>query len=253
MTTFLTGTRALATGFAEILRTPRSLLLGALPALISSLLLLGALGWLVVSSGELATSLTPFASDWSPPLRAALRTALSVVVVGTGGLLAAVSFIALTLLVGGPFYEAIAERAERCRGLEVGDDGAGWIRSTARGLRDSVVLVLLAVAGAAVLLGLGFVPVLGQTVVPVLGVLFGAWMLSLEMVGLVFQRRGAGVRARHRALRAHRAATFGFGLPTYLLCLIPLAQLIVVPAAVVGGTLLAHRMLDRATAVSRNS
>ncbi|WP_406689222.1 EI24 domain-containing protein [Saccharopolyspora sp. ID03-671] len=72
-------------------------------------------------------------------------------------------------------------------------------------------------------------------------------VISLEMVGLVFQRRGLAFGRRHRALREHKAMTLGFGLPAYLLCLVPVLQLLVIPAAVVGGTLLAHRVLEPVT------
>ena len=51
----------------------------------------------------------------------------------------------------------------------------------------------------------------------------------------------------NRARRPFGAiAAVGFGLPAYLLCLVPVLQLLVIPAAVVGGTLLAHRVLPAA-------
>lgn len=246
MSSFAAGARALASGFGFLARSPRLLFLGALPALISALLLFACLGTLTYFSGDLASWMTPFADGWADFARRALRVLLAVALVGAAALLASVSFIAVTLLVGGPFYEHIAEIVEQRSGLDTSDDGAGWVRSTARGVGDAVKTVLVAAVGAVVLFAIGFVPVVGQLLAPVLAALFGAWMVALEMVGLVFGRRGLSLRDRHRALRRHRAATFGFGLPVYLLCLVPVAQLVVIPSAVVGGTLLAHRMLDAA-------
>ncbi|GAA0521078.1 membrane protein [Saccharopolyspora subtropica] len=246
MNSFFAGTRTLGTGFAIILRSPRLLLLGALPALISAVLLLAGLGALTYFSGDVVTWLTPFAEGWSDVARNALRILLGVALVGAAAVLASVSFIALTLLVGGPFYEHIAEQAEERLGLDTSDDGAGLVRSLARGIRDSLKLVGIAAVGAVVLFAIGFVPVVGQIAALVLGALFGAWVLALEMVGLVFQRRGLTLGDRHRELRRHRAVVFGFALPTYLLCLVPVLQLVVIPSAVVGGTLLAHRVLGPA-------
>lgn len=246
MSTFLAGARALGTGFGMLLRAPKLLLLGALPALLSAIVLLAGWGALLYYSGDLVTAMTPFADGWADMWRQALRALLAVVLLGAAALLGSVSFIALTLLIGGPFYEHIAEQAEERLGLDTSDDGAGLVRSTARGIRDSVRLVLITAVGAVGLFALGFVPFVGQIAAPVLGALFGAWMISLEMVGLVFQRRGMTLGDRHRALRRNRARVFGFGLPTYLLCLVPVAQLVVVPSAVVGGTVLAHRVLDPA-------
>ncbi|GAA2772583.1 EI24 domain-containing protein [Saccharopolyspora taberi] len=243
MNTFAAGVRTLGAGFGMILRSPRLLLLGALPALISAALLLGALGTLIYFSGDLVGWLTPFAEAWAEPWRSGLRVVLGVGLVGAAALLGSLSFIALTLLIGGPFYEHIAEKTEERLGLDTSGDGAGFARQLGRGIRDSLKLVLIALVGAVVLFALGFVPVVGQIAAPVLGALFGAWVVTMEMVGLVFQRRGLSLTDRRRTLRRHRATVFGFGLPTYFLCLVPVLQLVVIPSAVVGGTMLAHRFL----------
>lgn len=239
-----TGIGSLGSGFGIMLRAPGLLLLGAVPALVSAVLLLVGLVALISVSGDLVVWMTPFADGWGPWWRGLVRVVVGVALVGGAGMLGALSFVALTLLIGGPFYERIAESAEARLGLDVGADGAGWWRQARRGIADAIKLVLLAVAGGAVAFAFGFVPVVGQTVVPVLAVLFGAWVISLEMTGMVFQRRGTGLRQRHRVLWRHRRAVLGFGVPTYLLCLVPVAQLVVIPSAVVGGTLLAHRLLE---------
>lgn len=244
MKNFIAGSRALGTGFGLILRSPRLLVLGALPALISTVLMLALLGVLLFSSADLVNWMTPFADGWPGWLGGSFRVALGFSLIGGAVLLGSVSFIAVTLLIGGPFYERIAEHTEQSLGLNTNSDGAGMARSLVRGIADTVKLVILTLFGSVVLFLLGFVPVLGQTVVPVLAVLFGGWVITLEMVGLVFQRRGLLLRDRRRAFRGQRGLAVGFGLPTYLLCLIPVAQLLAIPSAVVGGTLLAHRLLD---------
>lgn len=240
---FTAGARTLGTGFGIILRSRRLLLLGAFPAVLSTVLLLGCLGVLIYFSGDLADWMTPFADNWARYWRQAFRLVLAIALVVAASFLGSLSFVALTLLVGGPFYEHIAEATEERLGLDSTDDGAGRMRQTGRGLRDTVTLMLLTLAGSVVLLCLGFVPVAGQLAVPVLAALFGAWIISVEMAGLVFQRGGLRLRDRHRVLRRNRTRVLGFGLPTYFLCLVPVAQLVVIPSAVVGGTLLAHRLL----------
>ncbi|RRO18359.1 hypothetical protein EIL87_09035 [Saccharopolyspora rhizosphaerae] len=243
MSSFATGIRTLGSGVGLILRSPKLLLLGALPALISAVLLLASLGVLIYSSTDLVTWMTPFADGWTEFARTGLRVLLAIALVGAAAVLGSISFIALTLLIGGPFYEHIAEKAEEQLGLDTSGDGAGVVRQFGRGVRDSLKLVVVALVGAVVLLVIGFIPVAGQVAGVVLGAVFGAWVISLEMVGLVFQRRGLAFGERHRRLREHKAMTLGFGLPAYLLCLVPVLQLLVIPAAVVGGTILAHRVL----------
>lgn len=246
MKNFLAGARTLGTGFGIILRSPKLLILGAVPALISSVLLIALLGTLLYFSADVTAALTPFADGWSPGWRGALRVVLGVALFGAAAMLGSLSFIAITLLIGGPFYEHIAEKAEEQLGLDKTGDGSGWVRLLGRGIVESLKLVLVALVGAIVLFVLSFVPVVGQVVTPVLAALFGAWIISLEMVGMVFQRRGLRLGDRHRALRGQRAVVLGFGVPTYLLCLVPLVQLVAIPSAVVGGTLLAHRVLGPA-------
>lgn len=239
---FLAGARMLGAGFGVILRSRRLLLLGALPALLSMVLLLGALGVLVYFAGDIASWLTPFADSWAAGWRIALLIVVGVMLVGAGALLGSVTFIAITLLIGGPVYEYIAERAEDQLGLDTRGDGASVARELGRGVRDSLKLLVMALLGSIVLFGIGLVPFVGTVTAPVLGALFGAWIITLEMIGLVFQRQGRPLAERRRMLRGHRATAFGFGLPTYLLCLIPVAQLVVIPSAVVGGTLLVHQL-----------
>lgn len=244
MNDFGAGTRELTTGFGSIMRSPKMLLLGGVPALVTSLLVLSGLGVLAYYSGALADWMTPFAEQWAFWLRRAMRVVLALCLLGAAAFLGSISFIALTLLIGGPFYERIAEHTERQRGLDSGHDGAGTLRMLGRGLRDSVRLVITGVFGAVLLLLVGFIPIIGVVLAAIFGALFGGWLITLEVTGPVFQRLDMGVGARHRMLWRYRRSVFGFGIPTYLLCLVPVAQLVVIPSAVVGGTLLAHRVLS---------
>lgn len=159
----LSRTRTLGTGFGIILRNPRLLLLGALPALISAVLLLGGLAALIYYSADLVTWLTPFAANWGDFARRALRILLGVALIGAATLLGSVSFIAVTLLIGGPFYEHIAEQAEKQLGLDTSDDGAGLVRQFGRGVRDSLKLAGITLIGAILVFGIGFIPVAGSS------------------------------------------------------------------------------------------
>jgi CysZ protein len=68
-------------------------------------------------------------------------------------------------------------------------------------------------------------------------------MFGLELSVVPFSRRGLPLAARRHVLGQRRAMAFGFALPAYLLCLVPLLAIIVMPAATAGGTLLAQRLL----------
>ncbi len=243
MREFVAGLRMFCQGWGIVLRSPRLLLLGAAPVLVTTLLLLGGLVALGYWIDDLAAWMTPFADGWADGPRLALRIGIGIAVLGAAGALGVVTFTALTLLVGGPFYEHIAEVVDDRLGGTPDVVATSWLRSFARGVVDSAVLVAVSALAALILFLAGFIPVAGQTVVPVLGACVGGWLLALELVGVAFQRRGLRLGDRHRALRRRRALALGLGVPVYLLCAVPFAALLVMPAAVAGGTLLARAVL----------
>lgn len=235
-----TGVRLLGRGLATCLRTPRLLALGLIPAALTAVLFAAAGVVLLVYLGDLAAAVTWFAGGWSPALRSAARFLAGVGILGVAALLAVLTFTAATLLVGDPFYEAISRRVEG----EVPDEvEAGLWRGLGHSLADSVrLLVWVPLFGVPLFLA-GLLPVVGQTVVPVLGATVGGWFLALELTGAPFYRRGLRLADRRRALRAHRAEALGFGTAVFACFLIPGGAVLVMPAAVAGGTLLARRVL----------
>lgn len=239
--------RLLGQGFRAYAGSPRLLLLGTLPALISSALFFTAFGFLIAGVDELAALVTWFADDWSAGARAAVRLLAGAALLGVGGLLAVLTFAAVTLFIGDPFFEKISEAVEDRRGGVPNAVEIPWYRSVARSLGDSVRLIGLSLLVGVPLFAGGFIPVVGQTVIPVLGALFAGWVLAVELVGAPFQRRGMRLADRRRVLRAHRPIALGFGVAVFLCFLIPLGAILITPAAVAGGTLLARRVLGADT------
>jgi CysZ protein len=250
---FLHGVRLLGRGFGVYARSPKMLLLGLVPAVISLGLVVGALILLFVYIDSVGTALTWFAADWPKGGRQAVRLVAEVAIVVIAVFVAVFTYTALTLIIGDPFYEVISkgvdERAAG-RGVASGPGGARlvhveipWYRSLRWNLVDSLRLLALSVSVSVPLFLLGFVPVVGQTVVPVLDAIVGGWLLAVELTGIPFNRRGLRLRDRRRALRAHRGLALGFGIPVFLMMLVPFLGVLVVPAAVAGGTLLTHRVL----------
>jgi CysZ protein len=244
---FVTGVRLFGRGLGILLRSPRLLVIGALPALLTTLLLLGAVVALGYWIDDLSALVTPFADGWAAGWREAVRFAVGVALFAGALVVGVLGFSALTLAVGAPFYEHIAEKVADSLGADATAEPS-WGRLFWWGLRDGVVLVARSLLFAIPLLLLGFVPVLGQTVVPVLLALVTAWFLALELVAVPFYRRGMDLRQRQDLLRRRRALAIGLGLPASLLCAIPFAAIIVMPVAFVGGVLVAHEvLLSRAT------
>ena len=85
---------------------------------------------------------------------------------------------------------------------------------------------------------LNLVPVVGQVV----AALVWGYLLAVELLAIPLQRRGLYLRARLRVLWRHRLLVTGFGVAAFLLFLIPLMNIVAMPGAIVGGTLLVRRL-----------
>ena len=189
--------------------------------------------------------LTPFADGWTPGLATTIRMLIGTALGAGAVLIMVISFTTLTLALGSPLYDKLSESVEREFG-DVPELNENVARGLGRALRQAVALIAVAVLGALMLFATGFVPVVGQTVVPVLSAIFGGWMLGIELVGAPFERRGR-LADRRAAMRVRRLRVLGFAVPTFLLLAIPFAGVVVFPVATAGGTLLARQLLGEPT------
>lgn len=239
----LLGPRLLLRGFRLVTRTPRLLFLGTLPALLTTLLLLAAVITLLVFVGDIASWLTPFADDWSADARAVLRFIVGAALVGGALMIGVIIFAVLTLAIGAPFYERIAAYVDKRLGMgpqsgiePPGNPVLDWLRPLVTALVAGLVLFVVAL-----------VPFLGTTVAVVSSALIGGSLLATELIETAFAARGLGYDQRRAALRRRPMLALGFGVPVYLLCLVPFLAVIIMPAAVAGGTLLARELLGEPT------
>lgn len=240
---FFAGVGLLGRGIGMYTRSPRLVILGIIPALISGLLFIAAFVTLIYFISDLAELFTWFADDWSEGLRDAVQFLAAIGILGLGGLIGVLTFTAVTLLIGDPFYEKISGTIEERFGGVPGEVEVPWWRSLRRSLWDSIRLIALSLVIGIPLFFLGLLPLIGQTVIPVIGALIGGWFLALELVGVAFFRRGLRLPDRRRVLAGHRPLALGFGVSVFCCFLIPLGAVLIMPAAVAGGTLLARKVL----------
>lgn len=241
----IAGVGLLGRGFSLLARRPRLFLLGALPPLVTSVLLTGILVLLLTRVDQLAGWLTPFAGGWGEGLAAALRMLVGLALVAGAVLLMVLTFTALTLALGSPLYDLISESVERELGPVPAPREEPWTAGLSRTVRQSSALIAVSAVGAVLLFLAGFIPVLGQSVVPVMAVVFGGWMLCIELVGATFERSGRlHLADRLAAMRRLRARVLGFSVPTFLLLAVPFAAVVVFPVATAAGTILARDLLE---------
>lgn len=239
MREFIAGMALLGGGFASWKRQPRVMALGLIPAAIVGVVLLSALIALGVNLAWLTEAATPFTNGWPGLWVTVVRVTVGTAMLGAALVVVAVSFTALTLIVGEPFYDRIWRAVEMDAGRSVPDADYGFWRSVGDGA--SLVGRGIGIAVLAALIGL--IPLIGGVAGAIFGVSMTGWLLADELSSRALAARGIDGPARRRLLRAHRARALGFGVATQLCFLVPLGAVATMPAAVAGSTALARSML----------
>ncbi|WP_326649732.1 MULTISPECIES: EI24 domain-containing protein [unclassified Streptomyces] len=211
---------------------------GLLPGLVTLVLYTAALVSLGYGADDLTAWATPFADDWTSPWQGLFRGFLTALVFTFGLFLAVITFTAVTLLVGQPFYESLSEQVDRSEGGDVPESGLPLWRELWISARDSLRVVARVVLYGVLLFALGFIPVVGQTVVPAIGFCVSGFFLAEELTAVALQRRGVELKERLALLRGRRLLTLGFGVPLTLAFLVPFVAVFLMPGAVAGATLM---------------
>lgn len=235
------GAALLLRGFGGWGVRPGLMALGLIPAALVSLALGAGLIALAAALPALTDAATPFADGWPSVWAVLLRVTLGAATFGAALALVAVTFTALTLVVGEPFYDRIWRATEErlTGGVPEGDTGF-W-----RGVADAASLIARG-AGVGILSFLiGLVPVVGGVVGTVVGVTLTGWLLADELASRALTARGIDPRSRRALLRTARARVLGFGVATQLCFLLPLGAVVTMPAAVIGATALTVGLLQK--------
>lgn len=239
MNEILDGARLLLGGWSFWRRRPSTMALGLIPAAIVGVLVVAAVGTLVLNLGPIGDWMTPFADDWTPFWERVAEIAAQAVVLAAAVVLVVVTFTALTLTVGEPFYDRIwrAVELDATGSVPAGDTGF-W-----RGAVDGFTLLARGLLVALVAGLLGVLPLIGTVLGWVTGVALTGWVLAHELTSRALVSRGLDRRTRNHLLRQNRKLALGFGAATQLCFLVPGGAVATMPAAVAGATLLAHRLI----------
>lgn len=177
---------------------------------------------------------------WIPDWLGFIEWLLWLLIVLATGLITGYTFTAVALLIASPFNSLLAEKAEE---LHTGKEVSGLesfgaaLLEVPRAIVRELGKLLYYLPMAALVLLLTFIPVL-NAVSPVLWLLLGAWMMSIEFVDYPVDNHRLGFGEVKEACRRRRLSSLGFGGLVALCTGIPVINFFVVPAAVVGATLL---------------
>ena len=226
-------------GFWFLARNPRLWPLAALPMILTVLLAgLGAFAGLVLVP-RIDASLGPSPGSLPEWLALPMSVLLGIATIGAFAFLG----LGLAFALAAPLLDELSRRVEaRARGS---------VEDASRGLRaemlDSLRGALYFLAAAPGMFLLGFIPILG----PLLSLLWGGRAVAMQMTDPALTRRGLRFADKRGWHREWRVETLGFGVAGMLGLIVPLANLLIAPALVTGGTLLVLDLEDAAAETSR--
>jgi CysZ protein len=234
MREFFRGVGLLGRGFAYWRRRPGLMALGLVPAAIVGALFLAGLVTLGAFLPALTEAMTPFADAWPGIWATVIRVTVGTAVFAAALVLVAVSFTAITLVVGDPFYERIWRAVEADSGAPVAEVPYGFWAS----VRDGLWLVVRGIGIAVLATLIALIPALGGILSTVFAVSCTGWLIADELTSRALTARGLSARERRVLMRGNRGRMLGFGVATQLCFMVPLGAVVTMPAAVAGATLL---------------
>lgn len=145
-------------------------------------------------------------------------------------------FVAAANLIGAPFYGYLAELTEAHLRDNAPQQAFSW-RTLAAMIPRTVVRelqkIMYYLPRVLILLLLGFIPGL-NLIIAVVWFMFSAWMMAIQYIDYPADNNQMSFRDMRRYLEKRRLTSLGFGGLTFSLTLLPIMNLITLPAAVCG-------------------
>ncbi len=207
------------------------------PLLINIFLFAGAI-WLLFDQMSvwidyLLSSMLP---DWA--WLDFLRYLLWPLVAGSVLVIVYFSFSVVANIIAAPFNGILAEKVEqRLRGATVTD--TGWKEMVAmvpQAVGREISKLMYYLPRFLLIFVIAMIPVVGLAA-PVLWFLFGCWMMAIQYCDYPMDNNKVSFTDMRIALKQKRLTSMGFGGLVSVGMLIPLVNLLIMPAAVVGATI----------------
>jgi CysZ protein len=157
------------------------------------------------------------------------------------------SFTVLANLIASPFYGLLAARTQSLISGEV------------QVVEQPISQVLIAESKRVLYIITRMLPLLILFLIPVINVIasfvlaiFGAWCLAMEYMAYPLENEGLLFAEQKELLKTTRLGVLSFGGLTMLGLTLPLLNIIIAPAAVIGATLYLHEMREKPEETSSN-
>lgn len=207
-----------------------------LPILFNILLLTG-LFWLFIN--QISTLIDWFMNympDWLGFLSAVFLFFSIVMIL----LLFYFIFVTLSGFIAAPFNGLLAEKVERMlTGKPLNDEGLiDFLRDIPRMLAREWQKLWYSLPKIVALFLLGFIPLIGQTVIPILTFIFTAWMMAIQYCDYPFDNHKISFDIMKTALGEKQTLNITFGALVTCCTFLPFVNLLIMPVAVCGATVM---------------
>jgi len=165
------------------------------------------------------------------------------------------AFVSTANFIGAPFYGFLAEAVEqRLTGKknEEALSAKAILKLIPRTLFRELRKLAYYLPRILALFILGFIPGI-NAIVAVAWIVFSGWMMAIQYVDYTADNNNVSFCDLRKHLGQHRTAAFGFGITVFGLTLVPIINLIVLPAAVCGGVVFWVTRVQGATLSSAHS
>jgi len=203
------------------------------PIVVNAVIFMLGFFWLtkrIERAHDVATGWLPDWLDWLAWLMWPLAIVAVLIIVWTG-------FTMVANLLGSPFNGLLSERVVRLRSPDAALPATSlWSELVNAPIAEMRKLLYFAVLALPALL-IVFLPVI-NLLAPLVWAVYGAWIMAVEYCDYPLSNAGIRLDSQRRLLRRRRGLSLGFGAGVMTMTLIPGLNLVAMPAAVIGATLL---------------
>lgn len=216
--------------------------------LLLNIILFGALIW--VGYEQFAPTvdwMMSFVPDWL----SFLENILWVLITTLAAIIVFFIFTPVANIIAAPFNAIMAEKVEeKLTGRDI-NSNVSLITIIKDSIMSQIGKLVYIMLWSLFLLLVSFIPVI-NLISPLLWILFGSWLLSLEYLDYPMGNHDLTFKQQKATLRKRRGLSLGFGGSVMFLTTIPVINFFVMPVAVAGATAMWVDHLSQQTRLSRS-
>lgn len=230
----LRGLSAPLRGMRLLATTPRLRKLAMMPLAVNVIVFLVGVPVAIWLAVDLVGNLMPSGDLWQGALRVVLQIVVAVaVLIGS-----TFAFVIIGNIIASPFNSKLSEAIEEHLTGRPAGSGTGIVVDVARSIGTSIGRLIMFLVLYPPIFAVQFIPVVGVFLHPVLAVLYGSYVLSLDFSDPTFERHYRRFREKMGHIWGRKWLYLGFGLTAVAMAIIPIVNFLLLPVCVTGAAML---------------